>query len=85
MQRARRLAALTAGLVGLAGLGPGVAAAQSRTAAPPAIVARPAPGMRPAPVGLPEAVEELHQSSLPPDGHADQPGRPVAQQNATAA
>lgn len=85
MRITRTLAVFTAGLVGMAGLGTGVAVAQSPTAAPPSTVTVPAPGIRRAPVGLPEVVEELHQSSLPADGYADQPARPVDQQNATAA
>jgi hypothetical protein len=81
MQIKQRLALFAAGLVGVAGLGTGVARAQPAGAAVPAATAASATHHSVLPHAMePEVVEELRQAGLPPGGYADARGTKVGQE-----
>jgi hypothetical protein len=82
MQVKRRIAMVTAALIGMAGLGTGVAVAQPRaTGAPPAVTASHPNATGPPHVTVAEVVEELRQSTPLPAFPADRPGRSVDQKS----
>jgi hypothetical protein len=82
MQIKQRAAVLAAGLLGVAGLGTGVAVAQSSTtSAPPAATAT-SPDNTELPGTEVEGVEQAEpgEANLPGGGHADAPGQNVDHQ-----